>query len=206
MANYFIQELPEELSEGQKIIFPKMQTYSMHDYETVLEHMRVYSANISEGVMRAVFDALVSTMVSWMPLGHTIKIDGLGVFSLSLGFDDGIPSETPKEKYRHICIKGINFKPDPKLLKELNKEATFDRVETKATPKQKPAHTLEERIAIARQLIGKNGFMTLPDYVRATGLSRSTASRDLKNIVANPESHITIRGTHSHKVWVLSDE
>ena len=55
-----------------------------------------------------------------MPLGHNIKIDGLGVFSLSLGFDESSPSEkaemknsadAPKTKYRHVCIKDINFKP-----------------------------------------------------------------------------------------------
>ena len=88
MANYILQELPEDLSDGKKVVFPKMQTYSLHDYETVLKHMRTYAGNFSEGNMRAVFDALISTMVSWMPLGHTIKIDGLGVFSLS-------PSSTP---------------------------------------------------------------------------------------------------------------
>ena len=40
MANYILQELPEDLSDGKKVVFPKMQTYSLHDYETVLKHMR----------------------------------------------------------------------------------------------------------------------------------------------------------------------
>ena len=93
MANYVLQELPEELADGKKIVFPKMQTYSLHDYETVIKHMRDYAGNFSEGLIRAVFDALVSVMGSWMPLGHNIKIDGLGVFSLSLGFDTSTPSE-----------------------------------------------------------------------------------------------------------------
>ena len=133
MANFVLQELPEEMSEGKKVVFPKMQTYSLHDYETVIKHMRTYAGNISDGLIRAVFDALVSTMQSWMPLGHSIKIDGLGVFSLSLGFDTSTPSEKvfsqeqddedPKTKYRHVCIKGINFKPDAELLKKLNKQA-----------------------------------------------------------------------------------
>ena len=42
MANYVLQELPEELADGKKIVFPKMQTYSLHDYETVIKHMREY--------------------------------------------------------------------------------------------------------------------------------------------------------------------
>ena len=85
MANFVLQELPDEMTDGKKIVYPKMQTYSLHDYETVIKHMRTYAGNISEGIIRAVFDALTSTMQSWMPLGHNIKINGLGVFSLSLG-------------------------------------------------------------------------------------------------------------------------
>ena len=214
MPKYILQELPEEMTDGKKIVFPKMQTYSLHDYETVIEHMRDYAGSISEGMIKAVFDALVSTMKSWMPMGHNIKIDGLGVFSLTLGFDESSPSEKeelkntdedPKTKYRHVCIKGINFKPDPKLLQALNKEASFERSEAEIQVPQKTKLTREERITRAKAIIEKNGFMTLYDYANATHQSRSVASKDLRKIVADPTSGITTRGSHSHKVWIAND-
>ena len=214
MPKYILQELPEEMTDGKKIVFPKMQTYSLHDYETVIEHMRDYAGSISEGMIKAVFDALVSTMKSWMPMGHNIKIDGLGVFSLTLGFDESTPSEKeelkntdedPKTKYRHVCIKGINFKPDPKLLQALNKEATFERGEAEVQVPQKTKLTREERITRAKAIIQKNGFMTLYDYANATHQSRSVASKDLRQIVADLKSGITTRGSHSHKVWIAND-
>ena len=151
-------------------------------------------------------------MKSWMPMGHNIKIDGLGVFSLTLGFDESSPSEktelenaddNPKTKYRHVCIKGINFKPDPKLLQALNKEATFERGEADVQVPQKTKLSLEERLARAKAIIAKNGFMTLYDYANATSQSRSVASKDLRKIVADPTSGITTRGSHSHKVWII---
>ena len=215
MPKYILQELPGEMTDGKKIVFPKMQTYSLHDYETVIEHMHDYAGSFSEGMIRGVFDALVSVMKSWMPMGHNIKIDGLGVFSLTLGFDESSPSEKaelknndddPKTKYRHVCIKGINFKPDPKLLQALNKEATFERGETNVQVPQKTKLSLEERIARAKAIIAKNGFMTLYDYANATSQSRSVASKDLRKIVADPTSGITTRGSHSHKVWVAKNE
>mgnify|MGYP002621613640 CR=1 FL=1 len=217
MANYILQELPEEMSEGKKIIFPKMQTYSLHDYETVIKHMRDYSGSISDGLIRAVFDALTSVMESWMPLGHTIKIDGLGVFSLSLGFDTSTPSEkemakdsgsedSPKAKYRHVCIKGINFKPDPELLEKMNLQANFDRIEKDIVSARKVRYNNEERLAKARDIISQHGYMTLTDYTIATGMSRTAASIDLKRIVADTTSGITTRGSHSHKVWVARSE
>ena len=214
MPKYILQELPEEMTDGKKIVYPKMQTYSLHDYETVIEHMRDYAGSISEGMIKAVFDALVSTMKSWMPMGHNIKIDGLGVFSLTLGFDESSPSEKeelkntdedPKTKYRHVCIKGINFKPDPKLLQALNKEASFERSEAEVQVPQKTKLTREERITRAKAIIEKNGFMTLYDYANATHQSRSVASKDLRQIVADPTSGITTRGSHSHKVWIAND-
>ena len=214
MAKYVLQELPGEMTDGKKIVFPKMQTYSLHDYETVIQHMRDYAASFSEGMIRGVFDALVSVMKSWMPMGHNIKIDGLGVFSLALGFDESSPSEkaamenaddNPKTKYRHVCIKGINFKPDSKLLQALNKEATFERGEDDVQVPQKTKLSREERIARAKAIIEKNGFMSLYDYANATHQSRSVASKDLRQIVTDSNSGITTRGTHSHKVWIAND-
>ena len=211
MAKYILKEMAEGMADGHKALYPKMQTYSLHDYETVIEHMRDYAGNISDGMIRAVFDALVSVMKSWMPMGHNIKIDGLGVFSLTLGFDESSPSEkaamenandNPKTKYRHVCIKGINFKPDPKLLQALNKEATFERVEADVQVPQKTKLSRDERLEKAKAIIEKNGFMTLYDYANATNQSRSVASKDLRQIVADPTSSITTRGSHSHKVWV----
>ena len=215
MANYILKEMAEGMADGHKTLYPKMQTYSLHDYETVIDHMRDYAGSLSKGTIKAVFDALVSVMETWMPMGHNIKIDGLGVFSLSLGFDESSPSEkaelkntddNPKTKYRHVCIKGINFKPDQKLLQALNKEATFERGEADVQVPQKTKFSREERLARAKAIIAKNGFMTLYDYANATHQSRSVASKDLRQIVADPTSGITTRGSHSHKVWIAKND
>ena len=214
MPKYVLQEMSEEMGNGKKKVYPRMQTYSLHDYETVIKHMRTYAGSISDGLIRAVFDALVSTMQSWMPLGHNIKIDGLGVFSLSLGFDTSTPSEKafsqeqdgedPKTKYRHVCIKGINFKPDGELLKEMNKQTTFDRVSIDVVVPKKCKYSREERLAKAKNIIEKYGYMTLTDYALATNQSRAAASNDLKQLVADADSGITTRGSHSHKVWIAT--
>ena len=216
MPNYVLQEMSEEMGDGKKKVYPRMQTYSLHDFNTVIRHMRDYSGSFSEGTIRGVLDALVTTMKSWMPLGHNVKIDGLGVFSLTLGFDTSTPSEAeaakkqkdndadnePRTKYRHVCIKGINFKPDPQLLQQMNQEATFERTQTDVVVPRKPSDNRDERIRKALAVIDRQGYMTLSDYAVATSQSRSTASKDLRQLVSDPTSGITTRGTHSHKVWI----
>lgn len=215
MANYALKELPGEMTDGKTVVYPKMQVYSLHDFDKVIDNMRIHANGIGEGIIRAVFDALAQTMACWMPLGHTMKIDGLGVFSLSLGFDTSTASEKaervkqefdddpdPKLKYRHVCIKGINFKPDPELLKEMNRQATFDRVGVDVVVPKISPYSREERLAKAKSIIDTHGYMTLTDYALETGQSKSTASDDLKQMVADPDSGITTRGDHSHKIWI----
>lgn len=215
MANYVLKELPGEMTDGKSVVYPKMQTYSMFDYEKVIDHMCTLSRILNEGIVRAVFDALASEMQSSMPYGHNIKIDGLGVFSLSLGFDTSTPSEKeiaqqqewdddadPKLKYRHVCIKGVNFKPDPELLKEMNRQATFECVGVDVEVPKESKFSREERLVRAKAIIATQGYMTLADYATATRQSRSAASKDLKQLVADADSGITTRGDHSHKIWI----
>ena len=215
MANYVLKELPGEMTDGKTVVYPKMQVFSLHDYEKVIHNMRIYANGIGEGIIRAVFDAFAQTMICWLPVGHTMKVDGLGVFSLSLGFDTSTPSEKaekrkqendddgdPKLKYRHVRIKSINFKPDPELLNEMNRKTTFNRVGVDVElPKTSP-YTREERLVRAKMIISTYGYMTLTDYALATRQSKSAASKDLKQMVADPDSGITCRGTGSHKIWI----
>ena len=63
-------------------------------------------------------------------------------------------------------------------------------------------YTREERQAKAKEIIRSRGYMTLTDYALATGQSRTTASNDLKRMVADPDSGITTRGERPHKIWI----
>ena len=216
MANYILQELPQGMSDGKKVVFPKMDAYSMLEYDKVLEEISKQDTSLREGTIRSVLDALAKMMITWLPEGHSMKIDGLGVFSLSLEFDTTTPSENkeakqqkkgdanddPKTSYRHVRIKKINFKPDAKLIAEMNKKSDFERATPKVITPKKEMYNLQERIAIALDIIEKKGYMTLSDYTSATKQSRSGASNDLKKIVNSPDSPIGVQGSHSHKVWV----
>lgn len=217
MGKYILKELPGEMTEGRTVIYPKMKRFSLFDYEMVIQHMCKFSPILNEGIIRSVFGALTTEMLTCMPIGRTIKIDGLGVFSLSLGFDtskasekeiagkqDSIDGYEPKLEYRHVCIKGINFRPDPELLREMNRVATFENDGVEFVPQRKSQFSREERLAKAKEIIDKQGFMTLSDYAAATGLSMSGASKDLRQLVADGDSGIIAWGDHTHIVWVRS--
>jgi len=216
MAKYILKELPKGMSDGKKVVFPKMDAYNMLEYDKVLEEIGNQDSSLREGTIRSVLNALAKMMTTWLPEGHSMKIDGLGVFSLSLEFDTSTPSEKEiakqqkkgaakdgqKTSHRHVRIKKINFKPDAKLVAEMNKVSSFERATPEVITTNKEVYSLQERIDIALGIIKEKGFMTLNDYTSATKQSRSGASNDLKKIVASPDSPIGVQGSHSHKVWI----
>lgn len=194
-------------SEGKA--FPKMQVYTEFDYNKVVELIHTNSPAFSQATVRGVLDTLAVVMKSYLPMGHTMKIDNLGVFSLSLEFaDNEVDSDnqqTPqkpafKKKYHHVRVKGVNFKVDKKMVDDINQENSFER--TTANPTSPSPYSLEERLQRALSHIDKHGFITLQEYANLNGLSYSTASRELAKLVLDSHSGIKAKGAGSHKVWV----
>jgi len=214
MANYIIKEMPEGMGNGKKgRIFPKMQVYTEFDYDKVVELVHVNSPAFSEATVRGVIDTLAVVMKSYLPLGHTMKIDKLGVFSLSLEFDDNeteaagkqeAQNAEAKKKYHHVRVKGVNFKVDKSLVDDINSENTFERVSGNSSSPS--PYTLEERLQRALHHIYKHGFITLQEYANLNRLSYSTASRELAKLIADPHSGIKAKGAGSHKVWVSTTQ
>ena len=213
MANYVIKEMPAGMGNGKEgRIFPKMQVYTEFDYDKVVELVHTNSPAFSEATVRGVLDTLAVVMKSYLPLGHTMKIDNLGVFSLSLEFADNETEtanqqetqETPKtgskKKYHHVRVKGVNFKVDKRLVDAINKENTFER--TTGTSSTPSPYTQDERLQRALNHIDKHGFITLQEYANINRLSYSSASRELAKLVLDPHSGIKAKGAASHKVWV----
>lgn len=213
MANYVLKEMPAGMGNGSEgKTFPKMQVYTEFDYDKVVELVHTNSPAFSEATVRGVLDTLAVVMKSYLPMGHTMKIDNLGVFSLSLEFADNetdtanqqeIPEtqETgSKKKYHHVRVKSVNFKVDKRLVDGINKENTFERIfGNTASPSP---YSLEERLQRALNHIDKHGFITLQEYANLNSLSYSTASRELAKLVLDPHSGIKPKGAASHKVWV----
>ena len=212
MANYVIKEMPEGMGNGKKgRLYPKMQVYTEFDYDKVVELVHTNSPAFSQATVRGVLDTLAVVMKSYLPLGHTMKIDNLGVFSLSLEFADNesdsanpqtTQEATSKKKYHHVRVKGVNFKVDKKLVDDINKDNTFER--TTGNPSSPSPYSLKERLQRALTHIDKHGFITLQEYANLNHLNYSTASRELSKLVLDPNSDIKAKGAASHKVWVRS--
>ena len=196
MANYVVKEMPEGMNSSNGKAFPKMQVYTEFDNEKVIELINTYSPAFSKGTIKGVLDTLGFVMKNVLPMGHTLKIDNLGVFSLSLEFTD---SET-ESGYHHVKAKGVNFRVDQKLVDDINRENSFERSDdqkTSASP-----FSPEQRLQRALELIDKQGSIRLQEYANLNSLSRTSASRELAQWVSDPTSGIRAQGSGPLKCWV----
>lgn len=100
-----------------------------------------------------------------------------------------------------IMVTGVAYRADNDLIRTTSRKCTLERGGVSRI--RKSNLTLEQRIQKAREFLEKNMFMRVPDYVRLTGLSRTTASMELRRLALNPTSGITSKGSRSQKFYVL---
>lgn len=207
MANYSLKEMPDVRKTGKRTVYPKMETYSQKSLDDLVKYIKQIGTPYDSGTIKGVVSTLTEAAVSWLSNGHTVKIDGLGCFSLSLQFVDEKGNEMKDEKdrmtYRHVEVKSLNFKPDEELVRTLREVTDLTRSEGGVVALRKERYTKDERLKRAKQHIEKHGFITLTEYANLNGLSRSVASRELKTWETDPLSSIKAKGTAPHKSWVL---
>ena len=206
MAKYKLQEMPDMDESGKRRVYPKMVINRTLDTKDLIEKMKLYRRAFSPSIIEGVVMDLEDMLVEVLSMGYNVKLDGIGAFSLSLGFEDEKPTEIQEEGdkmlYRRVGVKGVNFKVAPEMVKRIRRETDLERDMGGVTVLKKKLYTREERIARALQVIERNGYITLTDYAYINNLNRCTASKELREITSDKSSPIDGRGSGSHKVWV----
>ena len=208
MTKYKLQEMPDVHNTGKRRVYPKMVTNRTLSRKEFVKKMQGYHRGISESTTEAVLMDVADMLVEMLSMGYNVNLEGLGTFSLSLGFEDEKPTEMQSEEdkmtYRKVGVKNINFKASPELLKSVKHETDRDLERDMGGVKviRKQLYSREERIARALEVIEANGLITLSDYAYINNLSRTAASLELKEIDSDQEAPIRSVGQHCHKVWV----
>ena len=141
-----------------------------------------------------------------MAEGYSVKLDGIGTFYAKLGVRDDMLQDAFEEgestrNAHSIMVTGVAYRADNDLIRTTSRKCMLKRGGVSRIRKSK--FTLAERIQKARDFLEKNMFMRVPDYVRLTGLSRTTASMELRRLALDPTSGIASKGSRSQKYYVL---
>lgn len=207
MAEYDMQELTLPNEDGKRILYPRMQLYGQKDLEYIADKVS-YATSFTRGDIKGLVQAITEEIAHSMSEGYSVKIEGLGVFTPSLGLRKDKERESgeegaPRRNAASICLRDINFRVDKELLYETAGHCTLQRAQYKKCRRSSQLFAPEERLERAKEFMKKNTFMSVAEYCRMTGLLKTTAANELKAWAAQPDSGINYRGRGTHKLYVL---
>lgn len=204
-AKYIKKEIADLNGTGRTQAYYKMVTRAMNHEQFIDVLCR--DGSLPRSTYKAVLTQIAEKLPGCLANGFSVKIDEVGLFTARLGVrkdmlpDAFEPGET-KRNASSIEVRGVSFKADPELIRETRTKCVLSSGGVSRLKKPKTA--LEERTAMARKFLEKYHLMRVMDYVRLTGLSKTTASLELRKIADDPASGITFRGRGSQKFYVLS--
>ena len=195
---------PKENVSGEKFI-------------KMVAHRHGFSESVIQGVLNDVAEELVYLLGS----GNSVNVPGIGTFSLGvrlkeerkqqLDEEQEAAEDTLKEAVepnaRNIELHHLNFRKDKELFRKvanrLNQQ-TLQRIGGKQGRRITIDDTTQhQRIEAAHNYLQEHHFMHVRDYAALTGLSYSSAQRELRELILDPHSGITSEGRGSHLVYVL---
>lgn len=203
-AKYIKKEIADLNGTGLTQAYYKMKLTPM-SYEAFVSQC-AREGHTDESVILGVMALVSEKLALSMAEGYSVKLDGIGTFNAKLGMRDDVLQDAFEEGERthnakSIMVTGVSYRADNELIRNTCRKCTLERGGVSRL--RKPKNTLEERVQKAREYLEKNMFMRVPDYVRLTGLSRTSASMELRRLERDPLSGITSKGLRSQKYYVL---
>ncbi len=205
MAKYIKQEMSDLRGIGEQRSFYRMKTYRNLGGEEFIEKMASLHAGISKATVKLVLSQVAEDLAYYMGMGYTVTLDGIGTFKPTLGLRkgkemDSMEGDETKRNAQSIRVDGINFRADKQLVNQTDWNCDLESGGVRRLCRS--PYSKQERLELARKYLQEHPLMRVSDYVKLTGLSRTTATVELQEFRRNPESGIGTFGLGSNKVYV----
>ena len=205
MAKYIKQEMPDIAGKGENAVYYRMQAERNIGAAEFVEKVAGIGTGLSEGEVVHVLEQMTHTLARLLSDGHTVTIGGLGTFRATVGVKEGkeqdvFETDAARRNAQSIEVKGVNYRSDKALVKEISAQCQLER--GKESRLHRSPYSREERLTRALAFIEEHTVMRVADYVKLTGLSRTTASIELRELCQEPDSGIRSTGQRAGKVYI----
>ena len=205
MAQYIKREMPDLHGKGSKQVCYRLKSNGTVGLEELAREC-ARGTTFAEGEVKGVVMTLVEGMVRNMERGFSVHIDGLGTLTPKIGLREEAESEVldgeaPKRNARSLHVTGVSFRADKRLVRQLDLRCKLEKGAVSRIRQSK--YTEAQRLEKAREFLRKHTVMRLGDYYRLVGLSRTTASLELRKWERDSETGITSEGSYATKVYLL---
>ena len=168
---------PHKNDNGDKPkLFPRKAKVDVADEKLLAKKLAAHSG-ISTGVALAVLEDMGEIMGELLQEGKDINISSLGRFSLSIGCDEDVYSDTKNSKQK-VAVRGVRFQANKELM-EVVGEPNFREVARNADIVATSADAL---IPLLDEYFKTHSHITRAEFESAFNLKRATATLRLKEL------------------------
>lgn len=205
MPKYIKKEIADLNGTGSTQACYRMQTWRKLEFDEFVKRCHTFNGAFSDSAIKGVVTAVCDQLAREIANGYNVKIDGLGTFGCRLGLRpnkdmDGFAEGEVRRNAQSIIVKGVSFRVDKELVRNINMECDLERGGESRL--RKSEYTQTERLQLALEFIEKQGYMRVAHYAALTGLSYPTAARELVRLADDPNSGITSQGSKSAKIYI----
>ena len=206
MADYVKQELPNLDGKGEdRSYYRILKRGNVNNKQLIDRICNLGGSSLSRGTIIHVLDTVAEEMARQLADGYSVTLDGIGTFSATIGVKEGKEQDTfygeeVKRNAKSLEVKNVTFRSDKELVKEVSRRCDLKRAGVLQIHRSK--YNKEERLKLALDYLSSHSVMRIQDYVELTGLSRTSATLELKEFRENPESGITFSGRGTTKVYI----
>ena len=205
MAKYIKQEVPDMKNTGEQKVFYRLKVERNVDFQEFIEKLCSHHSGISRGDALRVLVSASEVLAELIGEGYSVTLDDWGTFKATIGLEEGKERDTidgseSKRNARSLCLDGVNFQVDKKLVHRARRHCKLERAGESRL--HRTPYSKDERLNMALQFLEENGAMRVAQYVELTGISRTKATLELKEFSEDASSGITTLGRGSAKVYV----
>lgn len=205
MALYIMEEMPDIHKTGERILYPRFAMIEQADFMSLVQKI-TDTSGFKPGEIEGILKQTALEMAKLMANGCSVKLDGIGTFTPALALREGKEREEAGETGKHrnaqsIVVGNVNFRVDRNLIRKINERCFLERANWKSR-RSSQKYTPEQRLEKVMQYLNEHPYLTVLEYQKLTGLLRTTATNELKQWAALPDSGIDTSGRGSHRVYI----
>lgn len=205
MAKYIKQEMPDMKKTGEQKAFYRLKVERNVDFQEFIDKLCSYHSGISRGEALRVLVSASDVLAELLGEGYSVTLDDWGTFKATIGLEEGkemdtIDGDESKRNARSLCLNGVTFQADKKLVRNAKRHCKLERegvIRVKRSP-----YTKEERLKKALIYLEENKVLKVSQYMELTGQAHTTAACELRAFSRDDSSGIVSVGRGSAVVYV----
>ena len=205
MTKYIKQEMPDMQKTGKQKAFYRLKVERNVDFNEFIQKLCSYHRGISRGEALRVLISTSDVLAELLGEGYSVTLDDWGTFKATIGLEEGKEMDTidgneRKRNARSLCLNGVNFQADKKLVQNARKHCKLEHggiIRVHRSPYSK-----EERLQKALDYLEENKVLKVSQYMKLTGLGHTTAACELRAFSNDTSSGIVSVGRRSAVVYV----